>query len=71
MNDMPLGSSWKDISPKEVDCPTCGGSGLCADCLGDGKQGFCDKTPCNRCRGNGDCRKCSGTGNVLKSEIED
>jgi hypothetical protein len=54
----------------EVDCPVCGGSGVCAPCEGTGnlrKTLNQDLTvtpadPCTTCGGTGSCQTCNGTG---------
>ena len=42
---------------------SCGGSGDCNSCDGDGKQEHISRT-CSLCYGNGNCKFCAGTGKI-------
>jgi hypothetical protein len=51
----------------ELDCETCGGSGNCLECDGDGEH-TCDcghEHSCPKCDGSGDCKDCGGNGEGL------
>jgi len=47
-------------------CKTCGGSGQCSMCEGNGSRPGIDNKPmtCAGCMGNGKCKQCAGTGNT-------
>jgi hypothetical protein len=53
----------------QVDCPICGGSGICAPCEGTGylkrtfsQSGTNPADACTTCGATGKCQTCDGTG---------
>lgn len=50
-------SAGAGVSSVEVDCPSCGGIGHCADCCGK-------IADCETCGGTNVCAECGGTGSV-------
>ncbi|MEF8832454.1 MAG: hypothetical protein V5A66_02920 [Candidatus Thermoplasmatota archaeon] len=44
---------YRELSNQALDCPDCGGDGICSNCGGTGD--------CLNCEGKGDCPDCDGT----------
>ena len=58
------------LLPKDtvVDCGSCGGSGVCADCNGLGVV-FSANEECGSCETSGVCADCAGTGSVVADSM--
>lgn len=59
-------SSCNGEGPITSQCKTCGGSGQCSMCKGNGSRPGVGNKPitCTGCMGNGKCQQCAGTGNT-------
>jgi hypothetical protein len=53
------GCGYANLAVEKIKCPSCGGSGLCSVCGGDGLWGFFN---CPTCSGGKTCKSCGGIG---------